>query len=228
VDFSIYTQEGNEDLLGDGDARQELRKLMDAVLIAEAENALKKRTYEGAIRLADKGFITPNELENRKIDFEKSQNSLASTRASLQLFKTYNIQKEAEQYLLNYELTLMRLSRAKKDAIAEMADSIGDLNRAERAYRWEKSNWMIWWNNSRPAPSGLNALVSLSTAMDVIAGILMKSSGKEQESANVRPSSPFPTCDAWRSWCESTNPRSNASKKACRLKSRWMPNRIDP
>jgi len=138
VDFSIYTQEGNEDLLGDGDARQELRKLMDAVLIAEAENALKKRTYEGAIRLADKGFITPNELENRKIDFEKSQNSLASTRASLQLFKTYNIQKEAEQYLLNYELTLMRLSRAKKDAIAEMADSIGDLNRAERAYRWEK------------------------------------------------------------------------------------------
>ena len=138
VDFSVYTRKGNENLLGDGDARQELRKLMDAVLIAEAENALKKRTYEGAIRLADKGFITPNELENRKIDFDKSQNSLASTRASLQLFKTYNIQKEAEQYLLNYELTLMRLSRAKKDAIAEMADSIGDLNRAERAYRWEK------------------------------------------------------------------------------------------
>jgi len=32
----------------------------------------------------------------------------------------------------------MRLSRAKKDAIAEMADSVGDLNRAERYYRWEK------------------------------------------------------------------------------------------
>jgi HlyD family secretion protein len=138
VDFSIYTREGNEDLLGDGDARQELRKLMDAVLIAEAEFALKKKTYEGAVRLNKKGFITPNELQNKKIDFDKSQNSLASTRASLQLFKTYNIQKEAEQYLLNYELALMRLSRAKKDAIAEMADSIGDLNRAERAYRWEK------------------------------------------------------------------------------------------
>ncbi len=138
VDFSLFTLEGNEELLGDGDARQELRKLQDAVLIAQAEFALKKKTYEGAVRLADKGFITPNELQNKKIDFDKSQNSLASTKASLQLFQTYNIQKEAEQFLLNYEQSLMRLSRAKKDAIAEMADSVGDLNRAERYYRWEK------------------------------------------------------------------------------------------
>jgi HlyD family secretion protein len=138
VDFSTFTQEGNEALLGDGDARQELRKLMDAVLIAEAEFALKKKMYEGAVRLADRGFITPNELQNKKIDFDKSQNSLASTKATLQLFKTYNIQKEAEQFLLNYEQALMRLSRSKKDAIAEMADSVGDLNRAQRSYRWEK------------------------------------------------------------------------------------------
>jgi len=138
VDFGIFAQEGNEALLGDGDARQELRKLKDAVLIAEAEFALRKKTYEGAVRLADKGFITPNELQNKKIDFDKTKNSLASTKASLQLFKTYNIQKEAEQFLLNYEQALMRLSRAKKDAIAEMADSVGDLNRAQRYYRWEK------------------------------------------------------------------------------------------
>lgn len=138
VDFGKFAQEGNEKLLGDGDARQELRKLKDAVLIAEAEFALKKKTYEGAVRLADKGFITPNELQNKKIDFDKSQNSLASSKATLKLFQTYNIQKEAEQFLLNYEQALMRLSRAKKDAIAEMADSVGDLNRAERYYRWEK------------------------------------------------------------------------------------------
>ena len=138
VDFGKFAQEGNEKLLGDGDARQELRKLKDAVLIAEAEFALKKKTYEGAVRLADKGFITPHELHNKKIDFDKSQNSLASSKATLKLFQTYNIQKEAEQFLLNYEQALMRLSRAKKDAIAEMADSVGDLNRAERYYRWEK------------------------------------------------------------------------------------------
>jgi HlyD family secretion protein len=137
IDFGKFAQEGNEQLLGDGDARQELRKLKDAVLIAEAEFALKKKTYEGAVRLADKGFITPNELQNKKIDFDKSQNSLASTKATLNLFQTYNIQKEAEQLLLDYEQALMRLSRAKKDAIAEMADSVGDLNRAERYYRWE-------------------------------------------------------------------------------------------
>ncbi|NBQ24894.1 MAG: hypothetical protein EBU26_11665 [Verrucomicrobia bacterium] len=75
VDFSVFTKEGNEAMLGDGDARQELRKLQDAVLIAQAEFALKKKTYEGAVRLADRGFITPNELQNKKIDFDKSQNS---------------------------------------------------------------------------------------------------------------------------------------------------------
>lgn len=138
VDFSVFTQEGNEELLGDGDARQELRKLKDAVLIAESEFALSKKTYEGGERLASKGFITPNELQNKKISFDKSNNSLASAQADLQLFKTYNIQKQAEQFLLNYEQALMKLSRAKKDAIAEMADSVGDLNRAQRGYRWEK------------------------------------------------------------------------------------------
>lgn len=138
IDFGSFTRENNEELLGDGDARQELRKLQDAVLIAEAEFALRKKTYEGAVRLADRGFLTPNELQNKRIEFDKSKNSLAASKASLQLFKTYNIQKEAEQFLLNYEQALMRLSRAKKDAIAEMADSIGDLNRAQRSYHWEK------------------------------------------------------------------------------------------
>ncbi len=141
VDFSVFTQDGNEELLGDGDARQELRKLKDAVLIAEAEFALTKKTYEGGIRLAEKGFMTPNELQNKKIEFEKSKNSVASAKANLDLFKTYSIQKEAEQYLLGYEQALMTLSRAKKDAIAEMADSVGDLNRAQRGYRWEK--WQL-------------------------------------------------------------------------------------
>lgn len=141
VDFSIFAEEGNEELLGDGDARQELRKLKDAVLIAEAEFALTKKTYEGGVRLAEKGFMTPNELQNKKIEFEKSKNSVDAAKANLELFKTYNIQKEAEQFLLSYEQALMALSRAKKDAIAEMADSVGDLNRAQRGYRWEK--WQL-------------------------------------------------------------------------------------
>ncbi len=136
LDFSIFTRDENVELLGDGQARQELRKLMDSLLIAESEFSLRKKTYEGSVRLAKNGFLTENELQDKKITFEKTQNALQAAQANLQLFKTYDIQKQAEQLLLNYEQALMRLSRAKKDAIAEMADSVGDVNRNRRRYEW--------------------------------------------------------------------------------------------
>ena len=140
LDFAIFTSDENEEMLGDGEARQELRKLKDALLIAESEYALRKKTYEGSIRLADNGFLTDNELQDKKIGFEKTANSLESAKANLQLFRTYDIQKQAEKLLLNYEQALMKLSRARKDALAELADSVGDLNRARRQYDWESKH----------------------------------------------------------------------------------------
>jgi len=137
-DFSIFASDENEHLLGDGQARQELRRLKDALLITEAELALKKKTYEGAVRLASEGYMTSNELEEKKITFEKSQNDLQSARASLELFKTYDLQKTAEQYLLNYEQALLELARVKSDALAELSDALSDVEWAKRRFRWEK------------------------------------------------------------------------------------------
>jgi len=137
-DFSIFASDENEHLLGDGQARQELRRLKDALLITEAELALKKKTYEGAVRLASEGYMTSNELEEKKITFEKSQNDLQSARASLELFKTYDLQKTAEQYLLNYEQALLEFARVKSDALAELSDALSDVEWAKRRFRWEK------------------------------------------------------------------------------------------
>ena len=140
IDFSTYASDANEELLGDGEARQQLRKLKDDLLIAESEYALRKKTYEGGIRLSNEGFMTPNELQQKKIAFDKSENAWQAAQANLELFKTYDLQKTAEQYLLDYEQALLELSRVKKDAIAEMSDRIADLNWAKRRYNLEKSD----------------------------------------------------------------------------------------
>ena len=113
VDFSVFASDEKEGMLGNGQARQELRKLKDDVLIAEAEYALQKKAYDGAVRLAEEGYLTPNELEQKKITFEKSDNALQSARANLELFRTYDLQKTAEQFLLDYEKALLELARVR-------------------------------------------------------------------------------------------------------------------
>lgn len=138
VDFSIFASRENEHLLGDGEASQELRKLKDNLLIAEAELALKKKSYEGAVRLAKEGYMTSNELTEKEIAHEKSKNAVESAEAQLDLFKNYDLQKQAEQYLLNYEQALLELARLKSDAMAELSDAFGDVAWARHRYKWEK------------------------------------------------------------------------------------------
>ena len=138
VDFGVFASDEKEELLGDGQARQELRKLKDAVLIAEAEYALQKKAYDGAVRLADEGYLTANELEQKKITFEKGENTLDSAKANLELFKAYDLQKTAEQYLLDYEKALLELARVRGDALAELSDRISDLEWARRRHQIER------------------------------------------------------------------------------------------
>jgi multidrug efflux pump subunit AcrA (membrane-fusion protein) len=138
VDFSIFAEDENEHLLGNGEASQALRKFKDEVLIAEAEYALKKKAYEGAQRLAAEGYLTPNELQEKQITFEKSENAVQTARANLELFKNYDLQKNAEQYLLNYEQALLELARIKSDAMAELADAFSDVEWGKRRYGHER------------------------------------------------------------------------------------------
>lgn len=140
VDFSIFAEKENEHLLGNGEASQQLRKFKDDLLIAEAELAIKKKAYEGAERLAKEGYLTPNELQEKKIAYEKSINAFDSAQADLDLFKNYDLQKTAEQYLLNYEQALLELARMKSDAMAELADAFSDVEWGKRHYLREKNH----------------------------------------------------------------------------------------
>ncbi len=118
-------------------AKADLAELQESELTNE--QALKKKAYEGAVRLNDEGYLTPNELQEKRIVSEKSENAVESAQASLELFKTYDLQKTAEQYLLNYEQVLLELARVKSDALAELSDAIGDVEWSRRHHNRERN-----------------------------------------------------------------------------------------
>jgi HlyD family secretion protein len=60
IDFVPYA---NIDKLGDGEAKQKLRKFEDDLQVAQKELGQAKTTLEGTRRLFDKGFVTKTDLE---------------------------------------------------------------------------------------------------------------------------------------------------------------------
>jgi hypothetical protein len=60
LDFSKYA---NIDALGDGEAKQKLRKFDDDLQVAQKELGQSKTTIEGTRRLFDKGFVTRTDLQ---------------------------------------------------------------------------------------------------------------------------------------------------------------------
>src|SRR5437867_3445677 len=70
VDFSQYAK---IDALGDGEAKQKLRKFEDDLQVAQKELGQAKSTLEGTRRLFEKGFVTKIDLERDDIAFENAR-----------------------------------------------------------------------------------------------------------------------------------------------------------
>src|SRR5690606_12009016 len=70
IDYSKYA---NTDVLGDGAAKQQLRKLLDDLQVAEQQQALGKAKLEGTQRLFDKGFVTKSELETEEMTYRNTE-----------------------------------------------------------------------------------------------------------------------------------------------------------
>ena len=139
-DFSRYAEADKEQLLGDGEARQTLRAHQDEVLVAEQEAGLAQEDYEGTVRLSEKGFVTRNELEKQRIADQKAKLKLQTARAALNLFKRYELTRQAEEHLSAYEEALRLYFRTLKDNIAELASEEAGVQSAQRRYNIEKKN----------------------------------------------------------------------------------------
>jgi HlyD family secretion protein len=120
IDFSNYA---NIDALGDGEAKQKLRKFEDDLQVAQKELGQAKTTLEGTRRLFEKGFVTKSDQERDDIAYENSRLKVATAETARDLFMKYDFLKSAEEFLSKYAEAVRELDKARRVAISKLAQA---------------------------------------------------------------------------------------------------------
>ncbi|MEQ8313074.1 MAG: HlyD family efflux transporter periplasmic adaptor subunit [Gammaproteobacteria bacterium] len=133
-----FTQYADIEQLEDGEAKQQLRALLDELQVAQEEYLLAQDRIEGQRRLEARGFITPTELEAEELNMSKAFNKQQEKETALALYIQYTFPKEAEQKLSDYENAVMGFQRQLIDNIAEEAQQRARFRSAERKFNLER------------------------------------------------------------------------------------------
>lgn len=131
IDFAQYTDSA---VLGDGEAGQKLRALEDSNVLSDQELALAKTSLEGKERLAEKEFVTKNELDTEKLKVRRNEIALQSAVVDKDLYIHYEFPKQAEKLLSEYEEAIRKLERARKMAVSKLAQARAKLKSEEAQY----------------------------------------------------------------------------------------------
>ena len=134
IDFTKYAK---LELLGDGEAKQKLRKFEDDLLVAKSEFGVAKTQFEGSQRLAERGFVTRTTLQNEEIAMQKNDLKVQTADTARALFIKYEFPKTAEELLSKYEEAVRLLERSRKEAISKLAQAQAKLRSAEGRHRIE-------------------------------------------------------------------------------------------
>lgn len=125
------------ELLGDGEAEQTIRRMRDEALVAASEMSVVEESVEGAKRLHQREFITRQTLDNEMVGLEKARLALQRSETELELFEDYEFPKEAEKMLSFYEEALLSLIRTKREKMARMSQIYARYRSAKRRYELE-------------------------------------------------------------------------------------------
>jgi multidrug resistance efflux pump len=134
VDFSKYAK---SELLGDGSAQQDLRKMENDFLVATQALSVARIHLEGTQKLLAKDFVTKNDLDNELLTIKRNEVTVAAASTSLDLYIRYQFVKTAEETVSAYDEALRSLERARKEAISKLAQARARLKSAEGRYRIE-------------------------------------------------------------------------------------------
>ena len=115
VDFAKYADLA---LLGDGEGKQKLRELQDAVQIAQKEFQQAQSTLEGTKRLFAKDFVTKIELDRDQLACDNNQLKVKKAETALALFTKYEFKKAAQEALSKFAESLRELDRTGKAGIS--------------------------------------------------------------------------------------------------------------
>jgi RND family efflux transporter MFP subunit len=131
IDFLKYAK---VEVLGDGDAKQKLRKFEDDLQLAKKELGQAQSQYEGTRRLFDKGFVTKVEFQREEIAFENNRLKVQTAETARDLFLKYEFVKLAEESLSKYTEAARELNRARKAAVSKLAQAEARLKSAQGQY----------------------------------------------------------------------------------------------
>jgi multidrug resistance efflux pump len=131
VDFSKYA---SLEKLGDGEAKQKIRKFEDDLQVAQKELGQSKTQLEGTRRLFEKGFVTKTDLERDDIAFENSRLKVQTADSARDLFLKYDFLKSAEESLSKFADAVRELDKARRVAISKLAQARAKLKSAQGQY----------------------------------------------------------------------------------------------
>jgi len=128
IDFTKYAR---IDALGDGEAKQKLRKLEDDLGVSRKEEGQAHVALEGTRRLFGKGFVTKIDLERDDIANENARLKVETAATARDLFQKYEFPKTAEETLSKYTEAVRELGRARKAAVSKLAQAEAKLKSAQ-------------------------------------------------------------------------------------------------
>lgn len=127
IDFSKYS---DIQALGDGEAKQKLRKFEDDLQVSRKELGQSGTMLEGTKRLAEKGFVTRNDLQRDELSYENSRLKVQTAETARDLFIKYDFLKQAEEWLSKYVDSVRGLDKAKRLAVSKQAQAMARLRSA--------------------------------------------------------------------------------------------------
>ncbi len=131
IDFGKYA---HLDVLGDGEAKQKLRKMDDDLQVAQKELGQSQVTLEGTKRLFEKGFVTKNDLQRDEIAYDNSRLKVQTAGTARDLFLKYDFPKSAEESLSKYLDSVRELDKTRRLAISKLAQAEARLKSGQGQY----------------------------------------------------------------------------------------------
>jgi HlyD family secretion protein len=131
IDFSKFA---DIEVLGDGEAKQKLRKLEDDLQVAQKELGQATTALEGTHRLFAKGFVPRTEVTRDEISHESSRLKVQTAETARALYLKYEFNKSAEEALSKYVEAVREQDKARRVAISKLAQARARLNSAKGQY----------------------------------------------------------------------------------------------
>lgn len=131
IDFSKYA---SEEMLGDGEAKQKMRKFEDDLQAAQKELGQAKATLDGTRRLFEKQFVAKTELVRDQLAQDSAELKVQTAETARALFRKYDFAKTAEQSLTDFTTALRQLDSTRRVAVSKLAQARAKLRAAQGRY----------------------------------------------------------------------------------------------